>query len=211
MMLNSRGQSLADVEDGIERAVDKYGIEVGFLDSISRAGYGDLIDNRVANQTIDIMNRLFPSWVGIAHSPRNDATHMFGSMHFEAGADIIIQLLTEMQPTKIGVGLKVVKANDMRRPDLGTLAYEFDDYGVTRIWRPTSSDFPELLTIRTEGTGGLTEEIKMYLEGAGASWAGDIATGLHHSRGSVAKLLATSPLFEVARREGHRVYYDVKT
>ena len=209
MMLNARGQSLADVEEGIARAVEREGVQVGFLDSISRAGYGDLIDNRVANQTIDIMNRLFPSWVGIAHSPRNDATHMFGSMHFEAGADVIIQLLTEMHPKKIGVGLKVVKANDMRRPDLGTLAYEFDDFGVSRIWRPTAYDFPELLTVKTDGTGGLTEEGKLYLAGAGESWANDIATALHHSRGSVAKILATSALFVISKREGHRIFYDL--
>jgi len=208
MMLNARGRSLADVEDGIARAVEKEGVRVGFLDSISRAGYGDLIDNRVANQTIDIMNSLFDSWVGIAHSPRNDSTHMFGSMHFEAGADVIVQLLTEYQDNRIGVGLQVVKANDMRRPPLGSVGYQFDDFGVSRIWRPMQSDFPELLAIKSQ-TGGLAEEIKLFLLGNGEAWADDIAKAIAHSRGSVAKILAASPMFQVIRKVSLKLYYGV--
>ena len=208
LMMNARGKSLADVEDGIANAVDREGVQVGFLDSISRAGYGDLIDNRVANQTIDILNGLFPTWVGIAHSPRNDATHMFGSMHFEAGADIIVQLLTEYQDNRIGVGLQVVKANDMKRPPLGSLGYEFDEYGVSRIWRPMTSDFPELLALKA-ASGGLTEEIRLFLLCNGEAWADDIAKAIAHSRGSVAKLLAASPMFTVVRRDGHKLIYGV--
>jgi hypothetical protein len=208
LMLNARGKSLADVEDGIAKAVEQEGVQVGFLDSISRAGYGDLIDNRVANQTIDILNGLFPSWVGIAHSPRNDATHMYGSMHFEAGADVIVQLLTEYQDNRIGVGLQVVKANDMKRPPLGSLGYEFDEYGVRRIWRPTTADFPELLAVKS-ASGGLTEEVRLFLLGNGEAWADDIAKAISHSRGSVAKILAASPVFQVVRKEGHKVFYGV--
>ena len=207
-MLNARGKNLSDVEDGIKRVVQAEGITVGFLDSISRAGYGDLIDNRVANQTIDIMNGLFHSWVGIAHSPRNDSTHMFGSMHFEAGADIIVQLLTEYQETKIGVGLQVVKANDMRRPRLGSVGYEFDDYGVCSIWKPTTSDFPELLAVKA-AAGGMTEEVKLFLLGNGEAYAEEIAKNLPYSRGAIAKLLSSSPLFTMVRQDGHKRYYGV--
>jgi hypothetical protein len=208
LMLNARGKSLADVEDGIARAVKEEGVQVGFLDSISRAGYGDLIDNRVANQTIDILNGLFASWVGIAHSPRNDATHMFGSMHFEAGADLIIQLLTEYNDNRIGVGLQVVKSNDMARPPLGTVGYEFDDYGVARIWAPSMSDFPELMAINST-RGGLGQEIKQYLLGVGAAHAEDIAKAINRSRGSVAKILSASKDFVVVEREGHKLMYGV--
>ena len=209
LMLNARGKSLADVEDGIAKSVSDYGVKVGFLDSISRAGYGDLIDNRTANQTIDIMNGLFSSWVGIAHSPRNDATHMFGSMHFEAGAEIIVQLLTEYQDNRIGVGLKVVKSNDMRRPPLGSIGYEFDDFGVSSIWKPSNADFPELLATEA-ATRGLTDEVKLFLLGTGEAWANDIATALGKSRGAVAKVLAASPQFMGVRRDGHKLYYGVK-
>ena len=208
LMLNARGKTLAEVQDGVTKAVQQENVQVGFLDSISRAGYGDLIDNRVANQTIDIMNGLFDSWVGIAHSPRNDATHMFGSMHFEAGADIIVQLLTEYQDDRIGVGLQVVKSNDMKRPPLGSLGYEFDEYGVVRIWRPTMGDFPELLAIKSSGRG-LAEEVRLFLLGNGEAWADDIAKAISHSRGSVAKILAASPMFQVVRKEGHKLFYGV--
>jgi hypothetical protein len=207
-MMNARGKSLHEVEEAVSRSVKEEGVTVGFLDSISRAGYGDLIDNRVANQTIDIMNGLFPSWVGIAHSPRNDASHMFGSMHFEAGADIIVQLLTEYQDNRIGVGMQVVKANDMQRPPLGSLGYEFDDYGVTRIWTPDIQDFPELLAI-TAQRGGLTDEVKLFLKGNGEANADDISKAIMRSRGAVAKLLAASDQFSIVRREGHKVFYDI--
>jgi hypothetical protein len=208
LMMNARGKSLHEVEEAVSRSVKEEGVTVGFLDSISRAGYGDLIDNRVANQTIDIMNGLFPSWVGIAHSPRNDASHMFGSMHFEAGADIIVQLLTEYQDNRIGVGMQVVKANDMQRPPLGSLGYEFDDYGVTRIWTPDIQDFPELLAI-TAQRGGLTDEVKLFLKGNGEANADDISKAIMRSRGAVAKLLAASDQFSIVRREGHKVFYDI--
>ena len=209
MMLNARGKSLADVEDGIAKAVQQEGIEVGFLDSISRAGYGDLIDNRVANTTIDIMNGLFDSWVGIAHSPRNDATHLFGSMHFEAGADILIQLLTQYRDDdSIGVGLQVVKSNDMKRPPLGTLGYQFDDYGVSQIFKPRDSDFPELLALRVS-SGGQTAEIKSFLLGNGAAHAEEIAKAINFSRGSIAKILSADPQFEVVKKEGHKILYGV--
>ena len=208
IMLNARGKSLAEVEDGVAKAVQDEGVRVGFLDSISRAGYGDLIDNRVANQTIDIMNGLFDSWVGIAHSPRNDATHMFGSMHFEAGADIIIQLLTEYQDDKIGVGFQVVKSNDMKRPALGSLGYQFDDYGVSHIWTPVTADFPELLAMKAASRGA-TEEVKSYLLGNGEADAEEIAKATNLSRGAVAKLLSASPLFVEVSKVGHRKLYGV--
>ena len=209
MMLNARGKSLAMVEDGIEKAVAEEGVKVGFLDSISRAGYGDLIDNRVANQTIDIMNGLFDTWVGIAHSPRNDSTHLFGSMHFEAGADILIQLLTEYtEENTIGVGFQVVKSNDMKRPPIGSIGYQFDDYGVSHIWHPTQADFPELLALKA-AAGGQTAEIKEFLLGNGAAHAEEIAKAINFSRGSVAKILSASKLFTVVDKVGHKVFYGV--
>ena len=209
LMLNARGKSLPDVEQAIEKAVYAKGVKVGFLDSISRAGYGDQIDNRTANMTIDIMNGLFDSWVGIAHSPRNDATHMFGSMHFEAGADIIVQLLTEYKEERIGVGLKVVKSNDMARPNLGGIGFEFDDFGVKSIWRPQTSDFPQLLTM-SDSRGGLEEEIEDYLLEHGAADAQLISENTDGNRGSVAKILSASNRFVVVRKDGHKVLYGVK-
>jgi hypothetical protein len=119
-----------------------------------------------------------------------------------------VQLLTEYQDDRIGVGMQVVKANDMKRPPLGSLGYEFDAYGVSRIWRPTSADFPELLTVKTT-SGGLAEEVRLFLLGNGEAWADDIARAINHSRGSVAKILAASPAFQVIRKEGHKLYYGV--
>ena len=133
---------------------------------------------------------------------------MFGSMHFEAGADVIVQLLTESQVDRTGVGFQVVKANDMKKPPLGTLAYEFDEFGVVRIYRPQAMDFPELMDAKSANMS-LTEEIRLYLLGTGESSAQDIAKNIQRPRGSIAKLLASSAIFTQVRREGHQVYYGV--
>ena len=49
-IMNARGKSLRDIEDVVKRAVEEQGIEVVFVDSLSRAGHGDLTENRPVNQ-----------------------------------------------------------------------------------------------------------------------------------------------------------------
>jgi hypothetical protein len=47
---------------------------------------------------------------------------MYGSVHFEAGADVIVQLLSEqLEDGTLGIGLQVTKNNDVVRTNLERL------------------------------------------------------------------------------------------
>jgi hypothetical protein len=94
-MLNARGRSLQDVMPAAERFVRREGIGFVVLDSISRSGFGDLKEDRVANAIVDALNRLCPTWLAVAHTPRSDETHEFVSVHFQAGEDVGIRLTSQ--------------------------------------------------------------------------------------------------------------------
>ena len=97
----------------------------------------------------------------------------------------------------------------MARPNLGGIGFEFDDFGVKSIWRPQTSDFPQLLTM-SDSRGGLEEEIEDYLLEHGAADAQLISENTDGNRGSVAKILSASNRFVVVRKDGHKVLYGVK-
>lgn len=135
LFLNARGKGMADIAESIKRAVAKHNIEFVVLDSLSRAGGGDLNDNRTANSVIDLLNASCPSWLAIGHAPRADATHLYGSIHFDAGADVVISLRSAQKDDSLLVGLEVTKANDIKRPPIKALALMFDDDGLIGIDR----------------------------------------------------------------------------
>lgn len=80
--LNARGRSLSDVVDGAKAIIDRDGVEVVFLDSLSRAGFGDLKDNRPGNSIMDALNGLSETWLALGHTPRNDPSHLYGTIMF---------------------------------------------------------------------------------------------------------------------------------
>jgi hypothetical protein len=107
-MLNARGRGFLDVLESLERYIAQERIGCLFLDSVSRAGMGDLNENQSANRIIDALNRLGISWLAIGHTPRSDATHLYGSVHFDAGADVVVRQISQQagfdQP--LGIGLR---------------------------------------------------------------------------------------------------------
>ena len=91
------------------------------VDSLSRMGYGNLIDNDPANKAMDALNGLSPAaWAVLAHTPRGDETHTFGSQMFDAAADVTVQLMTDdkTKDDSLGIGLRVDKANAYFRSPL---------------------------------------------------------------------------------------------
>mgnify|MGYP003677907111 FL=1 len=62
LMLNARGKSLRDISDAAARTIAEYDVGFHALDSISRAGVGDLTSDKSANQVTDILNSLTPTW-----------------------------------------------------------------------------------------------------------------------------------------------------
>ena len=55
-ILNARGKNLAEVEAAIRQDVQEHGIQAIVVDSLSRAGVGDMNDNGPMNRAMDILN-----------------------------------------------------------------------------------------------------------------------------------------------------------
>ena len=72
LMLHAKGRSLSDVFEAVRRTVKKHDVGVVVLDSLSRAGVGDMNENRPANLAMDLLNRLGCAWAALAHTPRGD-------------------------------------------------------------------------------------------------------------------------------------------
>jgi hypothetical protein len=152
LTLNARGRSLVDIADAVKDTVREHNVELVVVDSISRAGAGDLSGNREANQIIDILNGIARTWVGIAHSPRADGNRVYGSVHFDAGADVIVNVISERKQNVLGVGLKVVKANDLPTGGLWGFAYEFsNEEGLLSARKANVEDFPEIAAMKAIG------------------------------------------------------------
>lgn len=151
--INARGKTLADAWDGAERTVAEEGIGLVVLDSLSRSGVGDMNENAPANRAMDQLNGLCPSWMALAHTPRADASHVYGSQMFDAAADLGVQMLTEDGPhgdpldeySRLGIGLRVAKANDTAKPPLRIWAYEFDRrFGLANVRSASPNEFPAI-------------------------------------------------------------------
>lgn len=151
--INARGRSLSDVIEGAQRTVQEDAIGLVVLDSLSRSGAGDLTENAPANKSMDLLNGLGCAWMALAHTPRGDESHVYGSQMFDAAADLGVQMLTEDGPhgdrldgyPTLGIGLKVAKANDTAKPPLRIWAYEFDrDYGLANVRPAEAGEFPQI-------------------------------------------------------------------
>ena len=157
---------------------------------------------------MDTLNGICETWLGLAHSPRQDSSHVYGSIHFDAGADIIVQQVSEAKEKSLGIGLNITKANDtaVKQP-MFLLGYGFDDLGLTDIWRPRSSEFPELMLATPVDTA---TEIFNYLSEVDAASAGTIAASIGKSRSMVSSILSSNPDTYEAERIGKEQHYKVR-
>lgn len=205
--LNARGRSLSDVEGGIERTIKHYGIEFVVLDSISRAGMGDLIENRTANAIADSLNGLGTAWLAIAHSPRS-SDNIFGSQMFDAAADIIVQHKGHQAEEEVGVQLTMTKANDSALAPPMYLGLKFDEYGLKQVRLAKGKDFPEL---RAEEEVSAAQQIYDYLiHEVSSDYPSHIAEELNIKRTTVNDILKDTTKY-TKRREGNRSFYAVRS
>lgn len=189
--LNARGRSLLSISRTAEEYIRKHDVEVVFVDSISRAGGGDLSNNEDANRVVDTLNRIAPTWVGLAHTPRADETHLYGSVHFEAGADVVVQLVSEQQGAgPLGVGLQITKANDLSKQPMWVGAFEFDANGLSTVRRARSNEFPDVQAMRRLSP---LEAIREHLLDIGPADASQVADDLGMPRSTVSRILNTHP------------------
>ena len=203
LTLNARGKTLDDIVESVDESIREHDVKLVVLDSISRAGFGDLNDNRPVNKIIDTLNNTCETWLGLAHAPRADATHVYGSVHFDAGADIVIQQVSESHERTLGIGLNITKANDVGKHPMKVLGYEFDDIGLKRIWMPQASEFPELMLARPMSTN---DEVFDYLSDTDAATAGDIAIALGKSRSMISTILNGDERYYSSQRGRERVF-----
>lgn len=206
LFLNARGKSLHDVIDAARKFIETEGVEVVLLDSVSRAGMGDLNENQPVNRIIDAMNGLANTWIGIAHTPRQDESHIYGSVHFEAGIDVGVQLITESRGDTLGVGLRVTKANDVApQRDPFLFAMEFDRGGLTSVRTPQKFEFPSLEMSRSLPPG---DAIRECLLSFGRATASEVAEQLGMDRANTSRLLNAAP-WARKTKEGRKTFFSV--
>lgn len=209
-ILNARGQSLSDIIDSCRKAIKQYGIRIIMLDSISRAGFGDLTENRPVNAIIDALSGLCDTWVALAHTPRSDETHIYGGVMFEAGADIVVMLSSAISTNgTLGIGYQITKANDISHGGLHTYAMEFNESGLYNFRKARPYEFPE---IEGKEKKPMLQAIKDYIleQDSAEATASEIAGGTGLNRGNIANVLRQSGHFVSIRKDGRNVYYGVK-
>lgn len=207
LTLNARGRALNDVLPAIKRAVKENSVGCVFLDSISRSGMGDLTENQPVNKIIDALNGACESWVALAHTPRGDESHTYGSIHFEAGADVVVKLLSEQdEGGPLGIGLQITKENDIGKQPLKVLALEFGPAGLRAARFARKGEFEE---IERGKKSTLKEDVREYLLREGKAGAAEIAEATGHERSSVARTLAGDSVFQSVGRDGLVKLYGV--
>ncbi len=207
--LNARGRSLSDIYESAKRTIDQFGCGVGFYDSISRAGGGgSMVADDVANKIMDMMNALIPTWVAIGHSPRADASHVYGSQMFTAAADVEVQLKAQQSHDKrsTGLGLSIEKANDIPTGGLSVHVFEWGETGLTGIRKAGHGEFAEIAAAEKVG---MEQEVAEFIDTNGPASASVIAKTLGHNRQNVSSLLATSDRFVRLGHQGHEVTYGL--
>lgn len=143
--IHARGRALRSLAPQMrQRANDTPGL-VTFLDSVTRAGLGKMVEDSTANSFIDEMNAL-PCWFAVGHTPKYDSSVLYGNIGYTAGEDIGIRLQGETRDHILGVKLEMVKANDVAfsKPEYLALEFAEDRSGLQVIRRANGKEFPEL-------------------------------------------------------------------
>jgi hypothetical protein len=208
VMMNQRGRSLAEIAEAARRTIRRYDCQTVVLDSISRAGIGDLTDNQPVNRIIDLLNGLAPTGLAIAHAPRGSEEHVFGGIHFDAGADVVVRVLAEQEEGgPLGLGLQVTKENDIGKQPLQSLALEFNGpLGLCGVRPANKGEFPEIERGRPMSMKRAAID---YLLGVGDATASQVAEATAGNRANISHLLANDAAFVRTRKLGREQFYGV--
>ena len=108
----------------------------------------------------------------------------------------------------VGVGLKIVQANDIRTGGLSFIALEFEEgAGLKAIRSTNGKEFPNIAAQRSLS---MADAIASYLVDAGASAAPDIAEAIGYRRDAVSRDLNSNERFVFVRKEGKKSLYGVR-
>jgi hypothetical protein len=218
LFIHARGKTLSDVFDLARATIAREQVVMVVIDSLSRAGTGSLVKDETANKAMDLANGFGCAWVFLAHTPRADEEHAFGSQMFDAAADITVQMLTgEVDAAsgvapRLGIGLKVAKANDIPKQPLEIWTYEFDaKFGIVGVRPAGPGEWP---VIEDEGvTLSPQDKVVRWLQREGKRSADEIAAQFEKSRPTVVPwmddLLRQGKV--AAEMDGRRKVYFVPT
>jgi len=207
LTINARGKSLFEIQDRIKTDIRQHKVGLVIVDSLSRAGFGDLTENQPVNKGMDAMNSWGISWLTLGHTPRGDESHVFGGVHHDAAADVMVQLLAQHKEDDLmGVGLQITKANDIGQKPLFILALEFSPTGLTGVRRAGNGEFPE---IESQKMMGLKDAVKEWLLSEQRGTATQLADALDRPRSKISSLLKNDRDFKVHSKEGRNVFYCV--
>jgi hypothetical protein len=209
--LNARGKTLSEVLPACRKYIQKYNISLIILDSISRAGLGDLNENQPMNRIIDALSSLCPSWMALSHTSRANEDHAFGSIMLDAGADICVQLSSQInEDGTLGMGWEITKQNDVGKKPMSIYALEFNEYGLRNMRLAKAFEFPEIEGKRKQDTmTSLIEYITNRESGDATATESSDAIGVERSL--VSRMFNNSGKFIETRKVGKSVYYGVKT
>lgn len=210
LMLNARGQSLIDVEDACRYAIRTHKIGLVILDSISRAGLGTMVGDEPANLLADMLTRICPTWLALAHTPKGNEDTLYGSQMYVAAADVTVKLFSQQDPGKpLGVGLDLDKKNDVGSAPMQIIAFEFDELGVTGIRPGRKGEFPEVEERKKRTL--IDDVVEAFRERNGPMSATDIEKASGRSRNQVSNALNNNPetFVKLGRQGGHAVLYGL--
>ena len=181
--MNARSTPLVELLPSVESYIQKNEVTFVVIDSISRAGAGDMREDRVATATIDMLNSMGVAWLGIAHTPKYDEKTYYGNSQYEAGADVMVRHSSTVIDDKgsLAILLEVTKANDIPVPAPMGLHYSFDDSGLSGVRFATMS---ETLSLRDENDNHYIS-IKEFLSDNGKQTATQLSTQLSIDRKKV--------------------------
>ena len=158
---------------------------------------------------MDALNALGCAWLALAHTPRADATHTFGSQMFDAAADVTVQLLTDDSSREgvLGLGLKLAKRNDIPpQKEPLQIALEFDEMGLVAVRNGAAFEFPEIEANRKPKA---SEAVKRYMEEHGRGDASAIAEETGFDRGTIVPILHGDQYVSLGK-EGRRAMFALR-
>ena len=207
-VFNGNGGTLVDYKDVLEEHIKTQGIKFLVLDSVSRAGMGDMKEDKVATSIINTMNKLNISWLGIAHTPKYDDRVYYGNSQFEAGADVMLRHSSEVIDDKgsIAVLLEVTKCNDMPKPKPMGLHYSFTEHGLDGVRFATPEETKNLMSAEAN----LFQTIKELMGEIGAMSATTMADKLNTDRSMIINqlkiMIKSGSVVAVGQEDNERTY-----
>jgi len=208
--LHGRGFNLRSIVPKLKEYAREHPDAVVFLDSVSRTGLGTLLDDTTANQFTDMMNEIGLTWLGIGHTPRGDDKHVFGSVHFTAGCDIEIRLVSAEQGKTLTAMLETVKSNDGPLHWKTAVALEFGETaqeGLVGVRRTTVDDNIAIASQSTDEVLRISQAIAQ-LDGEASPTMIQEVTGIKLP--NISSRLQDTSKFVFIRRDGRNKLFGLK-